>query len=186
MSIIVWSIRIALLCYVFALTLRLSSSQDSAQRLARFFWTLGLLAYLAHVICAFHFHHAWSHTAAYEATARDTARLLGWGWGGGLYFSYAFTIVWLVDVLWWCRGLEAYTHRPRVVDIGIQAFLGFMAFNGAVVFASGPTRWIGIGCCVLLGAFWLKRRMAKQPLVIDRSSSSAANISIPVSKSNLR
>jgi hypothetical protein len=156
-----WSVRVALLCYVFALALRLSSPREAAQRLARFIWTVGCSAYFAHVVCAFHFYHHWSHAAAYEATARDTARLFGWNWGGGLYFNYAFTIVWLVDVLWWWRGLEGYAHRSRVVEIAVQTFLGFMAFNGAVVFASGTTRWVGVGSCVLLGVCWLKRRRDK-------------------------
>ena len=119
------------------------------------------MAFVIHVACAFHFYHAWSHAAAYAATALDTARLFQWHWGGGLYFNYAFTIVWLIDVLWWWRGLAAYAHRPRVVEIAVQTFLGFMAFNGAVVFASGWTRWTGVGCCVLLGVCWLKRRRDK-------------------------
>src|SRR6266702_4912895 len=105
------AIRFSLACYVAALAIRMYSMHASWQRLARILWSVGCLAYLLHVVCAFHFYHAWSHTAAYEATARDTARLFQWNCGGGLFFNCAFTLIWLADVLWWWRGLEAYAHR---------------------------------------------------------------------------
>jgi hypothetical protein len=156
-----WTIRFSLLCYVGALALRLRWPDRQGQRLARLTWTLGCFAYLVHVACAFHFFHAWSHAAAYEATARDTARLFAWDWGGGLYFNYAFTLLWIGDVVWLWFGMESYQKRPYWVEIGVQAFLAFMAFNGAIVFAAGLTRGIGIGACVFLAILWWRRRRGR-------------------------
>jgi hypothetical protein len=48
------SVRIALLCYVTALTLRLVSSGDASQRLAPFFWTdssFFIIQHLSFIIC---------------------------------------------------------------------------------------------------------------------------------------
>ena len=50
---------------------------------------------LAHFVCAFHFEHEWSHSQALAATARQTAKVTGTNTGVGLYFNYAFTLVWL-------------------------------------------------------------------------------------------
>src|SRR5262245_48127869 len=68
-----WSIRIALAFAGAALAARIGRRV----RIARLFWTAGCLFFLAHVVCAFHFVHSWSHDAAYAATARDTAALFG-------------------------------------------------------------------------------------------------------------
>ena len=135
-----WTIRVALALAVAALAARIAQRS----RPARLAWTVGCLAYLAHIFCAFHFFHDWSHSAAYAATARDTAAVFGLDWGGGLYFNYVFTLVWVVDVLWWLVHPATYETRPRWVNVVVYAFFAFMAFNGAVVFASGPTRWIGL------------------------------------------
>src|SRR5262245_14058765 len=62
--------------------------------------SLGCVVFGAHVICAFQFHHHWSHAAAYADTARQTAELTGWKWGGGLYINYLFALVWLGEVIW--------------------------------------------------------------------------------------
>jgi hypothetical protein len=151
-----WTIRLALVFYVLAVALRLLARRRPAwQRAARLAWTLGCIVYLAHVACAFQFYHGWSHTAAYRETARQTAERFGLDWGGGLYFNYAFTAVWMVDVLWWWRGLEPYQTRPRWVDATVQAFFAFMAFNATVVFASGFVRWLGAAACLGLGMLWL-------------------------------
>ena len=68
-----WSARIAFLLYAAALAAWLTGKP----RPARLAWALGFLVYLSHVISAFHFHHHWSHAAAYEETARRTAELFG-------------------------------------------------------------------------------------------------------------
>ena len=79
------------------------------------------------------------------ATAQQTADVFGIDWGGGLYFNYAFTILWIADVIWWWRaGLERYRARRPSIHLAVQIFFAFMFFNGAVVFASGAGRLAGI------------------------------------------
>jgi hypothetical protein len=137
-----WTVRLALLLYAVTLVLRFGPKTFRRAALARLTWTAGCLLYLAHVACAFHFVHHWSHAAAYEATARDSAALFGLNWGGGIYINYAFTLAWIADAAWWWARRNSYETRPRWLEISVQGFFVFMAFNGAVVFASGATRWI--------------------------------------------
>ncbi|HKQ61940.1 MAG TPA: hypothetical protein VJS92_11670 [Candidatus Polarisedimenticolaceae bacterium] len=130
----------------------LALSRDRAARIA---WTLGCLGLLAHTLVAFHVHHAWSHAAAYRATARRTAELFGLDWGGGLYFNYAMLAGWSADaVAWW------WTDRRRrgLWAAAWQGFLFFMFFNGLVVFARGATRWIGLSALAGLVLLWLGTR----------------------------
>jgi hypothetical protein len=82
-------------------------------RRARWVWTIGCACFLAHVAGAFAYFHHWSHAAAYHETARQTAELTGWRWGGGLYLNYLFALGWLIDVLWWWRAPERFALRPR-------------------------------------------------------------------------
>jgi hypothetical protein len=152
-----WTVRAALALYVLALVLRATAAGRRRWLIAaRLAWTTGYLAFLVHVACAFHFFHGWSHDAAYEATARQSAEVVGLSWGGGLYANYAFAAVWAVDVLWWWRGLACYEARPRVVAWVVQGFLGFIAFNATVVFGTGAIRWAGLAACLLLAiiAVW--------------------------------
>lgn len=145
-----WTIRIALALYVAALAAR------PATRLRRWAWTLGCLFYLAHVGAAFQFYHHWSHAAAYRHTARRTAEVVGLNWGGGLYWNYAFTVVWLADVVWMWVWPESYRSRWRGA---IYGFLGFMAFNATVVFETGLVRRAGLaGTVLLVLLLWTRRR----------------------------
>lgn len=151
-----WTVRLALILYALALALRWSARG----RLARMAWTAGCLAFVLHVLCAFHFSHHWSHADAHAVTAQRTADVIGWHWGGGLYANYVFTLIWLADgVSWWC-GRRSYESRSRVIEWSVHIFLAFMVFNAAVVFAEGPTRWVSLGVCLLLLAFrgWLALR----------------------------
>lgn len=156
----IWSVRAAALLYVAALALRLATSSASGRRTARLAWTTACLFYVAHVYGAFQYFHGWSHAAAYDETARQTAELFGIQWGGGLYFNYAFTIVWLADVIWWWCATEQYEKRPRWISAAIHAFLAFMFFNGLVVFASGFSRWLGVVATPALIFLWWRSRMA--------------------------
>ncbi len=134
----------------------LSRKWDAAARLA---WTAACLGLLAHVICAFHFYHDWSHVSAYRDTARQTAEVFGLDWGGGLYINYAFLIGWIIDTLWWWRGIEAYRRRPWSLVVAWHAVLLFIFFNGTVIFAAGLTRWLGL--CLSLGlciVWWFAAR----------------------------
>jgi protein-S-isoprenylcysteine O-methyltransferase Ste14 len=159
-----WTVRLALACYAAAVALRLLPAFTvRRQTAARGLWTSGCLLYLAHVVSAFQFVDGWSHEAAYRATAGRTAEAFGLDWGGGLYLNYLFTVVWVGDVLWWWRGLARYAARPRWLDRTVQALLAFMAFNGAVVFGSGPVRWVGLAVCLALGVLCCLRLWTGEP-----------------------
>jgi hypothetical protein len=149
-----WTVRFALAGYFLGGALR-AEGRTSRQGIARIAWTLGCLFYLAHVACAFHFYHGWSHMAAYRHTAERTAAVVGWKWGGGIYFNYAFTAVWFADaVAWWLRGDRA---KSAWLEAGTQAFLWFMVFNATAVFGNGAIRWLGLAGCGLLVVLRLKR-----------------------------
>lgn len=121
----------------------------------RWMWTLGCGLFLAHMVCAFHFFHHWRHADAYRETARQTAALTGFTWGGGLYFNYLFGAAWVADVTWWWAARENFERRPRWVSGAWHAFFFFMSFNGAVVFASGAVRWFGALVCAVLLGMWM-------------------------------
>src|SRR5262245_41719577 len=80
MSLTIWTARASFAFYVLALALRMTN-RSAAGRVA---WTMSLASLLAHLACAFHFQHGWSHRAAYEHTAQRTAETIGIAWGGGL------------------------------------------------------------------------------------------------------
>jgi len=124
------------------------------ERLGRGAWTAGCAIFLVHVAFAFQFYHHWSNAEAYAATARQS----GVGWG--LYFNYAFAIVWVADVLWW--------GRPRASWIGvlIHSFLAFMFFNATVVFGKGWVRWAGVAATgVLIAIYGISKRRTSITLV---------------------
>ena len=151
-----WTVRLALAGYFVGGALRAKCPAGrGSQRIARTAWTLGCLFYLAHVACAFHFYHGWSHAAAYRHTAEQTAAVIGWSWGGGLYFNYVFTAVWLADAVasWW-RDDRA---KPGWLEAAAQGFMWFIVFNATVVFGHGAIRWLGLAGCGLLSVLWLKR-----------------------------
>ena len=80
------SIWLALIAYATAASLLLQSRGHPHWRGgARWAWTLGCVFFLVHVVCAFAYFHHWSHAEAYRETARQTAALTGWQWGGGIY-----------------------------------------------------------------------------------------------------
>jgi hypothetical protein len=153
-----WTIRVAAGLYVAAVAGWLAR-RDRSSRAA---WTAACGFYLVHVAAAFHFYHAWSHAAAYRETARQTAAVFGVNWGGGLYFNYAFTAIWIADVLWWWRGLEAYRRRPRWVTAAVHTFFAFMFLNATVVFAQGGTRWFGVAATTLLCVLWWRTNRSER------------------------
>jgi hypothetical protein len=146
-----WTVRLAVMLYAAALALRIAAQERQAWlAAARLAWTVGFVLYLVHVACAFHFYHDWSHRAAYEATARRTAEVVGLAWGGGLYANYAFTLVWGVDVAWCWAAPVHYRQRWRIVRWAVQAFLAFIVVNATIVFGVGTIRWIGLTAAVAL------------------------------------
>ncbi|MBM4003438.1 MAG: hypothetical protein FJ295_09155 [Planctomycetes bacterium] len=152
-----WSIRLALLMFAAVLIARCAGQIRHHRSPAwRSVWTLGWLAFLVHVLSAFQYFHHWSHRHAIDVTAERTEQLIGWRFGEGLYFSYAFLALWGIDVLWWWLGGDArYWGFPRIA-LTIQSYLAFIAFNGAVVFEAGPVRWGGVAATAVLIAVMVR------------------------------
>ena len=125
---------------------------------ARPIWLLGAACYLAHVAAAFDTHHGWSHAAAYAYTAAQTDALLGIDWGGGLWFNYAFTLIWVSEAVWWQALPESYARRYPAWTHAVRGAFMFMIVNGAVVFVSGPRRLLGIAVVIALTLIWRRPR----------------------------
>ncbi|MBL8176637.1 MAG: hypothetical protein JNK48_18315 [Bryobacterales bacterium] len=133
-----WLVRISCALYFAALTLWILKPRAFPKRT----WTAACVFYLAHMITAFAFFHRFSHSEAYQATARQTQALMGVYYGGGLYWNYAFTAIWIADAAWaWRAG---YVTRPRSIHIAIHGFLAFLFFNATVVFGKGWIRIAGM------------------------------------------
>jgi hypothetical protein len=86
--------------------------------------TTGFAVYLLHVIFAFTYFYAWSHSVAERETARQTRELFGVEWGGGIYLNYLFTIAWGID----CAIFGGYRGQWAV-----RWFLAFMVVNASLV-----------------------------------------------------
>ena len=120
----------------------------------RFWWTLACAAYLAHVVVAFHAFHHWSHNHAVAHTQEQS------GFGQGIWVSYLLTAFWVFDVIaiWLVRPA-----RPVWFSRTWHAFLLFMLFNGAVVFARGASLAFGLGCFSVLVVLWARRKKLERP-----------------------
>jgi len=159
-----WTIRLALTCYVFCLAAAIARrgwTNKSWNDAVRIVWTAGCALFVVHVVAAFGYYHHFSHRAAFDDTAKQTADLLGFAFGGGIYFSYLFLAVWVLDVVW--RWVAA-ASRPAWLDWPLHLYMFFIAFNGAIVFEGGVSRWGGIVACVLLaGILVLKACGRRKP-----------------------
>jgi len=166
-ELILWSVRIALACYaVFYYRViqgRLSGTlrKPSAGNQDRWWWSLGGLLFWLHFVAAFHFHHHWSHQHAFIHTAQRTGQLLGWEFGYGLYFNYCFLVLWVVDLVWWWGFVDSYRCRATWITLSIHGYLLFVIVNGAVVFVTGPTRWISLLVLCLVGILSGSRLLGK-------------------------
>ena len=150
-----WSVRLAIMCYLARVVLDLRYRRDRRRAFvaetARWVWTIGCALEIVHVVAAFAVYHDWSHRAAYQHTAEVTATVLGTRWGGGLYFNYAFTLIWVADVaIWWRRGTE-FPYRHPAYFWTIHALFAFIVFNATVVF--GPPLWKWVAVVVTLIAW---------------------------------
>ena len=106
----IWTIRAALACMFGTFLLRLwelprsktkvvleSKSDSPLLDGAKHIWLLGSFFSLLHAMAAMIFYHHGSHALAAADTARQTQALLGISVGAGIYFNYAFVLIWLVD-----------------------------------------------------------------------------------------
>lgn len=137
---------------------------------ARWAWSVGCGFFLVHVACAFSYFHQWSHEAAYRETARQTAELTGWQWGGGLFINYVFAAVWVAMVLrWWFAPASAIDRASRW-DAIWHGFFFSMMLNGGVIFVHGPMRWVGILFCGGLALLWFRHWRATQRPITNPQS----------------
>jgi hypothetical protein len=153
-----WTIRVAVALYVISIVQQLlARGGDSAQPAGRLAWTAGCALLWLHVALAMHFVYGWDHGRMMRETARQTAAITGVDFAGGVYFNYAFMLIWAADAsAWWMLGEKRYRRRAVWVSIIVHAFLAFIAINAVVVFANGPVRWCGIAACATIAgvAFW--------------------------------
>ena len=77
------SIWLALLCYPAGPLAALFEGRGA--RLARWIWSLGCLAFLAHAASSFQVFYDWSHATAVSETARQVREVTGRGIGAGIY-----------------------------------------------------------------------------------------------------
>ena len=141
----VWTIRIALVFFAASVIGRIwKRDQTSVDSVSRVLWTIATLIYILHVICAFHFVHDWSHAAAVQHTAEQSEQFIGLRFGGGIWFNHLFTLLCLTETAWWWINPISYQTRNNWLNIGIFGYFAFIAINGAIVFVTGPVRWIAI------------------------------------------
>jgi hypothetical protein len=119
---------------------------------ARAAWAVGAATFLVHVATAFDRIHGWSHAAAFRHVES-----VG-GFGAGVFVSYAFTLVWAADAVWWWLDGAGYARRPAWLDRLVHGFLAFVVFNATVVYEAGFVRWVGVALFILLGLLIFARR----------------------------
>jgi hypothetical protein len=166
-----FTIRLAMLGYALAVAGMLTSALEDQRSLtprlrwARWLWSLAVATYLIHVALAFHYYHHWSHAEAYERTERMT------NFGPGIYISYLFSVVWMLDALFWWVAPGRYARRSTWAGCLLHSFLAFIIFNGAVIFAQGPIRWWALAGFVGLGLLGIRRflQVSSFPLYHGRS-----------------
>lgn len=138
----------------------------SLDRLARTLWTVGAALAIVHIVLAFDLVYGWNHEAAVEATVRQSADRFGLGWRGGIYVNYVFVVLWLADVCWW--WIAPLSHRSRARSIEGARFIAFtfMFVNGAIVFASGLGRLVGVISVAIALVGYLMPRTGSDPRTI--------------------
>jgi hypothetical protein len=121
--------------------MRRSEASDRAARMA---WTIGIALALVHVVLAFDLIYGWDHEAAVTATAQQAADRFGVAWRGSIYVNYVFLTLWLADIAWWWAWPASRASRSTGLELARRAIFLFMFVNGAVIFARGAGRLVGI------------------------------------------
>src|SRR5687767_2113131 len=139
LSTVAWAVGEALM--------RRSAALDRA---ARAIWTLGIALAALHVVLAFHLVYLWNHDAAVAATTRQMIDRFGWSWRGAIYINYLFLAVWTADVCWWWVAPRSRAARAPWLETARRIGFVIMFFNGAVLFATGVGRLVGIASLTLV------------------------------------
>jgi hypothetical protein len=165
----VWTIRVALLLFSLAVIARLGGvggkfSDHSGWKVVRAIWVIGCLFALLHGLAVFGYVMHWSHQAAIEDTIQRTQELIGVSFGGGVYFNYAFWVIWTIDAVWWCGWPDRYLRRSLSWDLLVIGYLWFIAFNATVVFESGVIRWLGLAATIVIASTGCRVLVARKQL----------------------
>lgn len=115
------------------------------RRLPRLLFGAGLTAMALHSWAAFAFRYDFSFEAALADAARQIEAVTGQPSSPrGFYMNYVFLAWWAIEAAaWWLRP-QAYAQRPAALRWLSRSFFAFMFVNGAIVFASGPVRLLGV------------------------------------------
>jgi len=122
---------------------------EPSLRAAQWAWFLAWALFAVHVGYAFRFAHGMSHAKAMLHVETTS------GFGPGIYVSYAFTLIWMIDALWLTLNSRSYTRRPRWLGYALHGFFVFITFNGTVVYGHGFTRWVSLGVFACLAWQWM-------------------------------
>jgi hypothetical protein len=104
----------------------------------RALWFAGCGVFVTHTVAAFGLVHRWSHENAVRHVEEAS------GFGIGIYVSYLFTCVWVFDAVWWLVRPDGYLRRPGWVSGTVYGFMGFVTFNGTIVYGLSYGRWLGV------------------------------------------
>jgi hypothetical protein len=128
----------------------------------RVLWTnlAGIALCVIHIIITMGAVHGWSHSAALEATAGQTASVYGWRWSGGVYVNYLFVAAWAFDAWRHSRGNPR--HASPWQRQVLRVFYFLVIVNAAIVFARPHTRALGVGLVAALLYAWRPLRRETQ------------------------
>jgi hypothetical protein len=155
----------AVALYLVRLLVRAGRTANAPSAIEAAVWTCGAAVFLTHVAAAFQFHHGWSHVAAYAHTARQTAAMTGFDWGGGIFLNYALTLWWPADATAVCVAAHRRRPLPRGYTRTTDLFFGFMTFNATVVF--GPRWWLAVAAAWLAAVIVVRIRRRHRCSVPD-------------------
>lgn len=125
-------------------------------------WLGGAALTLVHSVAAFIVFYDSSHAVARDETMRQTERLTGITFAGGIYINYLLLVVWLGDAGWWALAPASYARRPAWMTYASRGFIFFIMLNGAVIFADGGARVLGALAITVAGASWLLKRSSRR------------------------
>jgi hypothetical protein len=125
---------------------------------SRAWWTAGAALALLHSAAAFGVFYNWNHDTARLLTAEQTAAVTGIRFSGGIYVNYLFLAVWAADSAWWWLSPRGYDRRAPATSVLVRGFIFFIIVNGAVVFADGWARIVGLVCSSAVVVSWLLKR----------------------------
>jgi hypothetical protein len=132
------------------------SDRDRPAAWARPALILGALLMTTHVLIALASRYGWDHDAAVRETARQAATVYGFEWRGNIYVSYAFVVLWFVEIWRWPVPADRDAAPTTTIGWALRGFFVLIIFNGAVVFATTVwSRALGsLLVAILVWAWW--------------------------------